>query len=92
MIIAPIALRIYQPQSLLFPEGACMPPNASPAPPCLLCDRISHAPPAKAVWISAGGEERFGVICGHCDWNRSETELERRIIERISAPAPAEAA
>jgi len=96
-VVTPIVIRVYEPIGLAFEEGApSMPPaETALAPPCLLCHRHSHLPPAKAVWISAGGVEAIGVVCGGCAFDLTDAEIERRILERVvdkvEEPVPAAA-
>ena len=60
-----------------------MPLNLAEAPRCLLCEKPSHLPPAKTVWISAAGDEALGVICGPCNGS-DDAELEARILAKVS--------
>jgi hypothetical protein len=90
-VTAPPIVR-YELLTLLVPdEGSSPMPLAAtvPAPCCLLCEKPSHLPPAKTVWISAAGDEALGVICGPCNGS-DDAELEARILAKVSAePAPA---
>jgi hypothetical protein len=80
-------LRLFQPLGLLFEPGATMPQGATAEmPSCLLCGNRSHLPPAKVGYLR-GDEPRLFQVCADCD--RSEDELERRIIERVSEPVAA---
>jgi hypothetical protein len=87
--VAPIVIRLYDPLTLIIPQGAEMPQLAAtiPTPNCLLCNRHSHLPPAKTAWISAADVETIAVICTDCDC-ADQAELERKIIEQVSAAAP----
>jgi hypothetical protein len=84
---APPVIRIFEAVSLVFPRNATMPPGAT-AQLCLLCQRHSPQPPAKAVWISAGGEDGLYPVCSDCGWDLSDDEIEARILELVTAPAP----
>jgi hypothetical protein len=84
-VTAPPIVR-YELLTLLVPdEGSSPMPLAAtvPAPCCLLCEKPSHLPPAKTVWISAAGDEALGVICGPCNGS-DDAELEARILAKVS--------
>ena len=82
--VAPIVIRLYDPLTLIIQnQGAEMPLNLAEAPRCLLCEKPSHLPPAKTVWISAAGDEALGVICGPCNGS-DDAELEARILAKVS--------
>jgi hypothetical protein len=83
----PIVLRIFEPVALVFPEGARMPSTAVASPPCLLCQSNSRLPPSRLGFISTGEEERLFLICDACGWDLSDNEVERRILELVTAPA-----
>jgi hypothetical protein len=84
-VTAPPVIRTFEAVSLAFPRNATMPPGAT-APICLLCQRHSHLPPAKTVWISAGGDQGLFLICSDCGWNFSEDELEAQIAAKVAVP------
>ena len=84
--VAPIVIRLYDPLTLIIPQGAEMPPlNRRNPAPCLLCNLHSHLPPAKTVWISAADVETLGVICA-----RLRLRQTRPSSKRASSPGSAQ--
>jgi hypothetical protein len=86
---SPVIVRLYEPISLLFPRGAPMPmlDATVPSPKCILCEGLA-SPPARIGVLMAPDRQAMFVCCGACA-DCSDSELERRIIERVSAPAEA---
>jgi hypothetical protein len=82
-------LRLYQPLGFLFEPGdaATMPGATAEMPPCLICGNRSHLPPAKVGWLDAGDETRLFLVCGDCGFDRSDAEIEKLIVERVSVVA-----
>jgi hypothetical protein len=90
---SPIVVRIYDAISLVFPTGADhMPQTAVEPPPCALCDGRSRLPPARLGWAANGETERLFLVCDSCGWDLSDDEIERRILELVTASAHREAA
>jgi hypothetical protein len=82
--VAPIVIRLYDPLTLIMPtQGAEMPLNLADSPACLLCEKPSHLPPSKTVWISAADSQTLGVVCGPCN-ELAGDELEKRILAKVS--------
>lgn len=89
----PIVVRLFEPITLLFPGGIDMPPSAAtvPSPCCILCGGPA-SPPSRMGWLSAPDRQELFVCCGACS-DCDDTELERRIVDRVSGkPAPVAAA
>jgi hypothetical protein len=84
-------IRLFTPMGLLFQPGADhLPHEATVAlPPCLLCNKKSKLPPSQTGWIQCD-EPRLFMVCGDCGFDCDDAELERKIIERVSEPIPAE--
>jgi hypothetical protein len=83
-------LRLYQPLGFLFQPDANMQSDATAAmPACLLCHQRSQLPPAKVGWLDAGDETRLFLVCGDCGFDRSDAEIEKLVVERVSEPVAA---
>jgi hypothetical protein len=84
----PIVVRLYEPISLLSPDGAMPQLSATvPPPQCILCGE-SASPPARMGWLSTPDREAVFACCGACS-DCSDEELERKIIALVSEPAMA---
>lgn len=84
----PIVVRVFEPITLLFPEGAMPSLDATiPSPNCILCGDPAF-PPSRIGWLELPERQAIFVCCGSCS-DCSDAELERRIIERVSEPVAA---
>jgi hypothetical protein len=82
-------LRLFQPLGFLFEPGAShMPDETAAAPSCLLCRQQSELPPSKVGWVKANDGIRLLLVCGDCGFDRSDDELEKLVIGRVSEPIP----
>jgi hypothetical protein len=87
----PIVVRLFEPISLLFPDGAMPSLHATiPPPVCLLCGEPA-SPPSRMGWLETPDRQAVFVCCGACS-NCADAELERRIVERVSERVTADAA
>jgi hypothetical protein len=84
----PIAIRIFEPISLAFKDGA-MPQlrGTVPAAPCLLCGG-SAFPPSRMGCLDADGDQRTFSVCSNCGWNLNDEELKARTIAQLSDNRP----
>ena len=83
----PIVVRLFEPISLLFPESAAMPSLSVEAPNCILCEGPA-SPPSRMGVVATPDRQAVFVGCGACS-DCSDSELERRIIERVNEPVAA---
>jgi hypothetical protein len=86
----PIVARLYEPISLLFPQGALHMPSLRatvPPPACILCDGPA-SPPSRMGWLQAPDRQALFVCCGSCS-DCDDAELERRVVAQVSETAPA---
>jgi hypothetical protein len=83
MTIAPIVVRLFEPISLLFPDGAMPSFSATvPSPCCILCGDPA-SPPSRMGYLSAPERQAVFVCCGSCS-NCADSELEAKIIARVN--------
>jgi hypothetical protein len=84
----PIAIRIFEPISLAFKDGA-MPQlrGTVPAAPCLLCGGAAF-PPSRMGCLDADGDQRTFSVCSDCGWNLNDEELKARTIAQLSDNRP----
>ena len=87
----PIVVRLFEPTTLLFPEGAMPAFDATiPSPNCLLCEGPA-SPPSRMGWLETPERQAVFVCCGACS-DCDDKELERRIVANVSNPVAAAAA
>ena len=85
---APPVIRLFEPITLLFPEGAMPSLEATiPSPNCLLCEGPA-SPPSRMGWLETPERQAVFVCCGSCS-DCNDKELERRIVAKVSEPAAA---
>jgi hypothetical protein len=82
----PIVVRLFEPISLLFPEGAVMPPLGVKAPSCVLCGGKA-SPPSRMGYLAAGDRQAILSVCGACS-DCSDDELERKIVATVDRSSP----
>ena len=83
----PIAIRLFEPITLLFPEGAMPALDATiPSPNCLLCEGPA-SPPSRMGWLGTPERKAIFAVCGSCS-DCDDAELERRIITQLSDSRP----
>jgi hypothetical protein len=84
----PIVVRLFEPISLLFPQGAHMPSLRATVPPpnCILCEGPA-SPPSRMGWAETPDRQAVFVVCGSCS-NCDDAELERRITAKLSDSRP----
>ena len=87
----PIAVRLFEPISLLFPEANVMPSLLAtvPAPSCIICSGPA-SPPSRMGWLSAPDRQAVFVCCGACS-DCSDKELEAKVVAKVSGSPPATA-
>ena len=78
----PIAVRLFEPISLLFPEANVMPSLLAtvPAPSCVICNGPA-SPPSRMGWLAT--PDRVFVCCGNCA-DCADAELEAKITAKVS--------
>jgi hypothetical protein len=83
-----VAIRLYEPITLLFPEGAAMPQlrGTVRALPCILCEGLA-SPPSRMGWLETPERQAVFVCCGACS-DCNDKELERRIVAKVSEQRP----
>ena len=86
--VRPIVVRIFEPISFVFQEGAMPQPLYATVPPpnCILCDGPA-APPSRMGWLQAPDRQAVFVCCGSCS-NCSDAELETKIVAQITCILP----
>ena len=85
---APIIVRLYAPLTLLFPKEGNMPLTATvPSPRCIVCDDPA-SPPSRLGWLRTPDRQAVFACCGTCS-NCEESELEAKIVARVSGEQPA---
>jgi hypothetical protein len=82
----PIVVRLFEPISLLFPEGALMPHSTVAAPNCILCSGKA-SPPSRMGFVATGNRQGIFSICGSCS-DCSDDELERKIVATVDRSPP----
>jgi hypothetical protein len=88
---APPVIRLFEPITLLFPEGAMPSLDATiPSPNCLLCEG-SASPPSRMGWLETPERQAVFVCCGACS-DCNDKELERRIVAKVGEQRPVEPA
>jgi hypothetical protein len=82
----PIVVRIFEPISFVFQEGAMPQPLHAtvPRPNCILCDRPA-SPPSRMGWLQAPDRQAVFVCCGACS-DCADAELETKIVAQVSGP------
>jgi hypothetical protein len=80
----PTVVRLYEPISLLFPDGAMPQLSATVPPPCCIVCASPASPPARMGWLKT--PEALFVVCGRCA-DCDDAELERKIAALVTVPA-----
>ena len=84
--VAP-AIRLFEPITLLFPEGAMPALDATiPSPNCLLCEGPA-SPPSRMGWLETPERQAVFVCCGACS-DCSDQVLEAKIVAKVSDSRP----
>jgi hypothetical protein len=77
-ISAPV-IRTFEAVGLSFPRSVVIPLRETvPLPPCLVCHRHSHLPPAKLRYVGSAEDARVWMLCQDCDADDTDEEIDRK--------------
>jgi hypothetical protein len=79
---------LFEPITCLFPKGGSpVPDDIVDVPNCILCQRPTHDLPSRMGVIATSERTAAFCVCGSCA-DCSDTELEAKVIRKVSAPPP----